>query len=72
MALRKFLFQNAAEGFAEEQAPDDEITLGKLLLLGVSGIAIDAGNNLITNVADPVNPSDAVNKNYVDNWRAPT
>jgi urease beta subunit len=57
---------NGSEGFAQEQGSSDEISLGKISLLGVSGVAIDAGNALISNLATPVASTDAVNKGYVD------
>lgn len=65
MALRKPLFQ-AAEGYHEELAITDDIQLGKIALSGVGGVAVDAGSQLITNVATPVSGTDAANKNYVD------
>jgi len=68
MALRKFLFINPTEGFHEEQAPSDEISLGLVTAIGVGGIAFDASNNRIINVATPTAASDGVNKAYVDNY----
>lgn len=66
MALRKFLFQNATEGFHEEQAATDELELGKLSLSGVGGIGLDLNAQRITEVADPTAPQDAATKAYVD------
>ncbi len=66
MALRKFLFMDATEGYSEEQAAADELSLGKATFIGVGGVAIDAGGFLISNVASPVSGTDAANKNYVD------
>jgi hypothetical protein len=66
MALRKFLFQNQTEGFFEEQAATDEISLGKVTAVGVGGIAFDASSQRIVSVATPTAGTDAVNKNYVD------
>jgi len=34
MAIRKFLYMNGSEGFAQEQGSSDEISLGKISLLG--------------------------------------
>lgn len=66
MALRKFLFQNQSEGFFEEQASADELSLGKITALGVGGIAFDASSQRVAQVAAPTTGTDAANKNYVD------
>lgn len=66
MATRKFLFINPTEGFSEEQAATDELSLGKVTAVGVSGVAFDASNNRIVNVADPTAATDAVNKQYLE------
>lgn len=66
MALRKFLFRQTTEGYVEDQDPTDELSIGKLTLLGVGGVGLDAGANPIINVPLPVLGTDAVNKNYVD------
>lgn len=77
MALRKFVFLNPSEGYIEEQQPTDQLNLGKATFSGISGVAIDAGNQLISNVASPVSASDATNKSYVDalvqgiSWKNP-
>lgn len=65
MALRKFTFIST-EGFSEEQAPTDEINLGKLTLSGLSGIAIDGGATRAVNFADPTAATDLTTKQYVD------
>lgn len=62
MALRKFVFINSSEGFSQEQGASDELSLGKITLLGVEDVAIDASNKIITGVADGVGETDAVNK----------
>ena len=44
-----------------------KITSDGALFLDSNNKIIDVANNIITNVADPVNPSDAVTLNYLDN-----
>lgn len=66
MAIRKFTYINTTEGFAQEQASNDELSLGKVTAVGVSGVAFDASNQLISNVGTPVSDADAANKQYVD------
>lgn len=71
MALRKFVFLNPTEGYSEEQAATDELSLGKITLAGVSGIALDVTGDRIVNVPDvPTANTDAVNANYVQAWAA--
>lgn len=76
MALRKFLFMNATEGFSEEQAAVDELQLGKLSLSGLAGIALDGGSQRAVNFADPTTNQDLATKFYVDSvatgldWKA--
>lgn len=70
MALRKFVFLNPTEGYSEEQASTDELSLGKVTAVGVGGIAFDASGQLITNVAAPVSGTDAVNRDYVQAYVA--
>lgn len=65
MAVRKFLFLNPTEGFHEEQAAADELSLGKVTATGVGGIAFDASSQRIVNVATPTTGTDAVNRDYV-------
>jgi hypothetical protein len=67
MALRKFLFMNQSEGYSQEQAASDELSLGKITLSGVSGVALDVGNQLISNVAQPVADTDAARRIDVQN-----
>jgi hypothetical protein len=66
MALRKFVFFNASENFSEEQAADDELSLGKVTATGVGGVAFDASNQRVANVASPTSDGDAAPKSYVD------
>ena len=62
MAERKPLFMDQSEGFSEEMAQADSITLGGLTMGGI----IDMGDNQITDVPTPTDPDHAVNKAYVD------
>lgn len=67
MANRKPLFLNTTEGVPEEvSSTADTLTVGKVTLAGVSGVAIDAGGALISSVASPVSATDAASKAYVD------
>lgn len=76
MALVKFLYLNQTEYYHQEQAATDEISLGKVTAVGVSGVAFDASGQLISNVATPAVGTDAANKDYVDavanglDWKA--
>ena len=70
MALRKFVFLNPTEGYSEEQAATDELSLGKVTAVGVSGVAFDASSQRIVNVAAPTAGTDAVNRDYVQSWAA--
>jgi hypothetical protein len=66
MALRKFLYMDQTEGFSAEQGSTDELSLGKITFIGVSGIALDGGANRATNFATPTAASDLTTKSYVD------
>ena len=66
MALRKFVFINSSEGFSQEQASNDELSLGKITLLGVEGVAIHASDKIISGVAAGVATGDAVNKGQLE------
>jgi hypothetical protein len=71
MALRKFIFLNPTEGYSEEQAATDELSLGKVTALGVGGISFDATGDRIVNIPDvPTALTDAVNANYVQAYSA--
>lgn len=59
---------SADYGYSEEIRSTDTIQLPKVVLGGDgSGTGLDANNNAIINLKDPVNPQDAVNKRYADN-----
>lgn len=68
MTLRKFIFLNPTEGFHEEQASTDELSLGKVTAVGVGGIAFDASSQRIVNVATPTTGTDAANRDYVQQY----
>lgn len=57
---------NQTEGYSQEQGASDELALGKITLSGVSGVALDVGGQLISNVGAPVNATDAARKTDVD------
>lgn len=61
MAERKPLFISA-EGYPEEMATTDSMTLGGLTMDG----DLDMGSNSITNLSTPTNDTDAATKAYVD------
>jgi hypothetical protein len=65
MAERKPLFIQPA-GYEEEMDPSDTATFGGLTLGG----DIEMQTNLITGLGTPINPQDAVNKQYVDSVTA--
>jgi len=66
MAIRKFIFFNGTEGYSQEQAANDELSLGKVTLSGVSGVALDVGGADIANLGAPVGANSAARKAYVD------
>jgi hypothetical protein len=49
MATRKFLFMEPVKGYHQEQGPLDELSLGKITLAGVGGVAINSGGAKIVN-----------------------
>lgn len=66
MPTRKPLYIDSLFGNPNEFAATDTIATGSFTALGVNGVGFNAGGFLVTNVADPVNATDAVNKRYVD------
>jgi hypothetical protein len=66
MAIRKFIFFNGTEGYNQEQASNDELSLGKVTLSGVSGVALDVGGADIANLGAPTGANSAARKAYVD------
>lgn len=64
--MKKLLYHHN-DGFNAELQNTDETSLGKITLIGIAGEGLDVGNNRIINVGPSVDPSDAVNKAYVDN-----
>ena len=70
MAARKPLFMNEAEGFQEEMALTDSMSLGGLSMSGNITMGGDptsgVGGNRVTGVGAPVNPGDVATKSYVD------
>lgn len=65
MATRRFLFQSS-EGYADSASLTDDTQLAKLVLTGLSGVALDASSQRIAAVATPTSGTDAANKDYVD------
>ena len=66
MATVRLLALDPTYGIPTETASTDVGQLGQLSLLGINGVAINAGGNLISQVANPVAATDAANKGYVD------
>lgn len=66
MALRKFTYIDATEGFSTEQGASDQLSLGKITLLGVSGVALDGGGAEAVNFLDPTTAQSLATKAYVD------
>lgn len=70
MATRTLTFINKSDtlgaGYIEELAAGDDVSLGKITLSGVGGIAIDGGGQRATNFADPTGNTDLATKSYVD------
>jgi hypothetical protein len=70
MAIRKFIFFNGTEGYSQEQATNDELSLGKVTLSGVSGVSLDVGGGDIANLGAPTGANSAARKAYVDSGLA--
>lgn len=66
MALRKFVYIDQTEGFSTEQGATDELSLGKITLAGVAGVALDGGGARADNFADPNSATGLATKQYVD------
>jgi hypothetical protein len=66
MATRRPLFFNQTDFSPEEMAHADDIHIGKIVLDGVGGVAIDGGHNLASNFATPLTADDLATKGYVD------
>lgn len=66
-SARKLLAFDPTYGVPTEVNTGDIGSIGQVILSGVGGVAVDAQGNLLSNVADPVSPTDAANKRYVDN-----
>lgn len=62
----KFLKYNGTGGYAQEQEDADELNLGRVTTLGVSGVGMNAAGNRIVGVGPTVDPSDVATKAYVD------
>jgi hypothetical protein len=66
MATRRPLFFDQTDYSSAEMANSDDVVLGKLVLEGIGGVALDGGHNLASNFASPVTPDDLATKSYVD------
>lgn len=75
MATRKFTFISS-EGYQEEFATTDDATLGRLDLLGISGVSLTGNGGRATGFGDPTGAQDLATKFYVDavatglDWKA--
>lgn len=65
MALRKFTYIST-EGYPQEQGASDELSLGKISLAGVGGIAIDGGGAKASNFGMGTASGDLVTKAQLD------
>lgn len=65
MATRKPLFFSS-DYSPEEMATSDDMTVGKVTLTGVGGVALDGGGFRAINFADPTADQDLATKAYVD------
>lgn len=66
MATRRPLFFNQTDFSPEEMAHADDIHIGKIVLDGVGGVALDGGHMLASNFATPLTADDLATKGYVD------
>lgn len=65
MATRRPLFFST-DWDPEEMAHADDIHIGKIVLDGVAGVALDGSEMLASNFGSPVSPGDLVTKEYAD------
>ena len=66
MATRVPLFFDQTDYSPSEMANSDDIVLGKLVLTGVDGVALDGSHNEAVNFADPTVADSLATKAYVD------
>ena len=66
MAHRVPLFFNQTDFSPSEMANADDVTLGKITLLGVGGVAIDGGHAEAVNFGTPLTADSLATKAYVD------
>jgi phage baseplate assembly protein gpV len=65
MASRQFLHQSE-ESFFDTTPTTDEVTVGKLVLSGIGGVALDIQSARMTNLLVPQGAKDVASRYYVD------